>query len=102
MNWLINNPKFTDALSMIMDRQRMSERVSPVVVPDRSPLPDVLSAKFPDIDAKYELKYDPEGGLALLEEIGVVDTDGDGWREFPEGQPARGRADRLETPGGDP
>ncbi len=90
MNWLINNPKFTDALSMIMDRQRMSERVSPVVVPDRSPLPDVLRWKFPDIDAKYELKYDPEGGLALLEEIGVVDTDGDGWREFPEGQPRAG------------
>ncbi len=90
MNWLINNPKFTDALSMIMDRQRMSERVSPVVVPDRSPLPDVLGAMFPEIDAQYELKDDLEGGLAILDEIGVVDTDGDGWREFPEGQPRAG------------
>ena len=31
--------------------------------------------------------YDPEKARAMLDELGLVDADGDGWRETPEGLP---------------
>lgn len=31
--------------------------------------------------------YDPEGAMQLLEKNGYVDTDGDGWRDMPDGSP---------------
>lgn len=39
------------------------------------------------VEGLYDMyhKYDPEHAKALLDEIGIVDNDGDGWREF-EGQ----------------
>ncbi len=91
LRWLFTNPKFQEALSLIMDRDQMAERTAPVVVADRSPLPDTLKERFPELATKYELKEDRFLGLKLLEEIGVVDTDGDGWREFPPGVPKAGK-----------
>ena len=91
LRWLFTHPRFQEALSLIMDRDRMAERTAPVMVADRSPLPDVLKERFPEIAAKYELKDDRDLGLKMLEEIGVVDTDGDGWREFPPGTPRAGK-----------
>ena len=44
------------------------------------------SSKFylPNLENQY-LDYDPDKARALLDEIGVVDTDDDGFREFPDG-----------------
>ena len=72
LRWLFTNPKFQKALSLIMDRDQMAERTGPVMVADRSSLPDTLREWFPELDAKYELKEDRPLGLKLLEEIGVV------------------------------
>ncbi len=91
LRWLFTHPRFQEALSLIMDRDQMAERTSPVMVADRSPLPDVLKEQFPEIAAKYELKEDRSLGLKMLEEIGVIDTDGDGWREFPPRTPRAGK-----------
>jgi ABC-type transport system substrate-binding protein len=91
LRWLFTHPKFQEALSLIMDRDQMAERTSPVMVADRSPLPDVLKEQFPEIAAEYELKEDRSLGLKMLEEIGVIDTDGDGWREFPPRTPRAGK-----------
>lgn len=91
LRWLFTNPKFQKALSLIMDRDQMAERTGPVMVADRSSLPDTLRERFPELDAKYELKEDRPLGIKLLEEIGVVDTDGDSWREFPSGVPNAGK-----------
>ena len=91
LRWLFTNPKFQEALSLIMDRDQMAERTGPMMVADRSALPDTLRERFPELDAKYELKEDRPLGLKLLEEIGVVDTDGDSWREFPSDLPKAGK-----------
>ena len=34
-------------------------------------------------------QYDPEGAKKLLDEMGMVDTNGNGWRERPDGKPFR-------------
>ncbi len=46
----------------------------------------------PDGEARYEewrdsaVEYNPELAQSLLDELGMVDTDGDGWRELPNGE----------------
>jgi peptide/nickel transport system substrate-binding protein len=48
-----------------------------------SPTPDFVS---PELEQHYA-QFDPELAKSLLDEIGVVDTDGDGMRELPNGDP---------------
>lgn len=48
-----------------------------------SPLPDYIDAKW----KTYATEFDPDGAKALLDEVGVVDKDGDGFRDLPSGAP---------------
>lgn len=48
-----------------------------------SPLPDYIDAKW----KTFATEYDPDGAKALLDEVGVVDKDGDGMRDLPSGAP---------------
>lgn len=48
-----------------------------------SPLPDYVDPKW----ASYATEYDPDGARALLDEVGVVDKNGDGFRDLPNGDP---------------
>lgn len=48
-----------------------------------SPLPDYIDAKW----KTFAAEFDPDGAKALLDEVGVVDADGDGFRDLPNGQP---------------
>jgi peptide/nickel transport system substrate-binding protein len=61
------------ALSMCMDRQRILDEIIPgnLLVPD-SYIPPTHPLYNPDV-AHYE--YDPQAGMALLEEVGWVDHD---------------------------
>jgi peptide/nickel transport system substrate-binding protein len=76
------------AITMCTDRAGMVEeifygrsQVMPAYVPPDHPLlPDDL-ARWP---------YDPAAGNALLDEVGFLDTDGDGIREAPEPDPISG------------
>jgi len=43
------------------------------------------------------VEYDPEGAMALLDEAGIVDQDGDGWRDMPSGEPLELRMDQAAT-----
>jgi len=48
-----------------------------------SPAPDFVTE-----DVKmYMTQYDPDGASALLDEVGLKDVDGDGFRELPSGAP---------------
>ena len=39
------------------------------------------------------LEYNPEKAKAMLDAAGIVDQDGDGWRDLPNGQPLTVRID---------
>lgn len=48
------------------------------------PLPPTIWGHNPDIDADAP-HYDPEAAMALLDELGYVDANGDGMRDQPDG-----------------
>jgi len=48
-----------------------------------SPLPEFIDAKW----KTFATEYDPKAANALLDEIGLKDTNGDGKRELPNGDP---------------
>jgi peptide/nickel transport system substrate-binding protein len=84
------NPFFTGngelarALSMAINREELvAVGYGPAGTPTCTLWP-VGEAKWPDESC---LEYDPEGAMAILDELGYVDTDGDGIRELPDGTP---------------
>jgi peptide/nickel transport system substrate-binding protein len=84
------------AMTMCTDRQGMVDNI----LSGRS---EVIHTYIPTVHPLYptegvtELPFDVEAGNALLEEAGFVDSDGDGIREDPDGQPF---APRLGTTAG--
>ncbi len=48
-----------------------------------SPLPDYIDEKW----KAFAAEFDPDGAKALLDEVGVVDANGDGFRDLPNGDP---------------
>jgi peptide/nickel transport system substrate-binding protein len=91
---LYRNPKFKQAMSFAMDRPSI-QRI--VYYDTGTPTTGTMSPKAyefnfnADAQAHYEkfrtvaVDYDPEKAKALLDEIGLVDADGDGFREYPDG-----------------
>ena len=80
--------KFRQAMSVAMNRDEINEVAmfglgTPQQYIGFSPTPDFVPAEW----EQYFAQYDPEMAKALLDEIGVVDTDGDGMRELPNGDP---------------
>ncbi|NLE74882.1 MAG: ABC transporter substrate-binding protein [Actinobacteria bacterium] len=92
---LLWNQKFRQALSHAVDRQRINDIVffgEGVVRQFAMPpsAPEFQSPRGQEILKKWEtlwIEYDPELAASLLDEIGVVDVNGDGWRERPDGTP---------------
>jgi peptide/nickel transport system substrate-binding protein len=93
---IIRNVKFRQALAYTIDKDTMITNVlnglggkqwSPVSVP--SPFyagRDYYGGPITENNAVI-FEYDPAKAAALLDEIGVVDADGDGWRDLPSGDP---------------
>jgi len=91
---LYRNPKFKGAMSLALDRPSI-KRI--VYYDTGTPTTGTMSPKAIEFNfnaeaqAHYEkfrslyVDYDPERAKALLDEIGVVDANGDGFREFPDG-----------------
>lgn len=80
--------KFRQAMSVAMNREEINEVAmfglgTPQQYIGFSPTPSFVPAEW----EQHFAQFDPEMAKSLLDEIGVVDTDGDGMRELPNGDP---------------
>jgi peptide/nickel transport system substrate-binding protein len=80
--------KFRQAMSVAMNRDEINEVAmfglgTPQQYIGFSPTPAFVPAEW----EQHFAQHDPEMAKSLLDEIGVVDTDGDGMRELPNGEP---------------
>jgi peptide/nickel transport system substrate-binding protein len=79
--------RFRQAMSVAMNREEINEVAffglgKPQQYIGFSPAPDFVDPKW----SSYMAEYDPAKANALLDEVGMVDTDGDGFRELPNGE----------------
>ncbi|HSM39987.1 MAG TPA: ABC transporter substrate-binding protein, partial [Afifellaceae bacterium] len=78
--------RFRKAMSIAINRDELNETAYfgqgvPAQYIGFSPAPDFVDDKW----KTFAAEYDPDGARALLDEIGMVDKDGDGYRELPNG-----------------
>ncbi|MFT5316697.1 MAG: peptide/nickel transport system substrate-binding protein [Candidatus Krumholzibacteriia bacterium] len=78
--------KFRQAMSVAMNRDEINEVAmfglgTPQQYVGFSPSPDFITDEW----EQHFAQFDPDMAKSLLDEIGVVDTDGDGMRELPNG-----------------
>ena len=80
--------RFRQAMSVAMNRDEINDVVyfglgKPTQYIGFSPAPSFASEEMEN----YMTQFDPAKANALLDEVGMVDTDGDGMRELPNGEP---------------
>lgn len=83
---LLRDPRFRQALSLALDREHMKESMflgfgRPAQVAPRPGTPfyeDGMEEAFAE--------YDPDRARQLLDEAGMIDQNGDGWRQLPDGR----------------
>ncbi|MEW2918524.1 ABC transporter substrate-binding protein [Ruegeria sp. ANG10] len=85
---LFNDIRFRTAMSVAMDRNQLNEVTAfglgePTQYIGFSPRPDFIDAKW----SEYEAGFDQDRANALLDEVGLVDQNGDGFRDLPNGDP---------------
>ncbi len=78
--------RFRRAMSIAINRDELNETAYfgqgvPAQYTGFSPVPDFVDPKW----KTFATEYDADGAKALLDEIGMVDKDGDGFRELPNG-----------------
>ncbi len=80
--------RFREAMSLAMNREEINQvayfgqgTVQQYI--GFSPAPEFVDEKW----LTYATEFDPERANALLDEIGLVDADGDGFRDLPNGEP---------------
>ncbi len=83
---LFGDVRFRRAMSVAIDRNQINEvayfgQGRPLQYNGFSPLPDFMP---PELETAFA-EYDPDMANAMLDEAGMVDTDGDGARELPNG-----------------
>ncbi len=79
--------RFRQAMSLAINRDDLNETAffglgSPQQYIGFSPKPEFIDDKW----LSHFTEYDPDRANALLDEIGMADTDGDGFRELPNGE----------------
>ena len=87
---LFQNPDFTMALSTGLDTDAMGMHTC-IVCPAHKPLhsPSMLAA-YPQYADSHVETFDRDAALAVFDELGLMDSDGDGYREYPAGSPQAG------------
>ncbi len=95
---LFRDLRFRKAIAHAIDKETIIRNVfNDLAVPQWSPVSylspfyagrETYGGPVTERDAViYE--FDPERVIALLDEIGIVDQDGDGWRDFADGSPIK-------------
>ncbi|MEL6233873.1 MAG: ABC transporter substrate-binding protein [Pseudomonadota bacterium] len=84
---VFSDVRFRRAMSIAINRDELNETVffglgEPKQYIGFSPAPDFVDPAL----ISYAAEYDPATAGALLDEIGMADTDGDGFRELPNGE----------------
>ena len=79
--------RFRKAMSVAINREEINEVAffglgQPKQFIGFTPRPDFVDEKW----ESYMIQYDPDMANSLLDEIGMVDKDGDGYRELPNGE----------------
>lgn len=83
---VFGNLAFREAMSIAINRDELNEVAFfgegvPKQYIGFSPTPSFVDESL----TQHMVAYDPDGAKAKLDEIGMVDTDGDGFRELPNG-----------------
>ena len=78
--------RFRQAMSIAINRKELNETAyfgegEPAQYTGFSPLPEFVDPKW----RTFATEFDPDGAKKLLDEAGMKDTDGDGFRELPNG-----------------
>ena len=84
---LFGNLEFRKAMSVAINRDELNELAffglgKPQQYVGFSPVPSFVDPKWLD----YQAGYDPAAANAMLDGLGMADTDGDGFREMPGGE----------------
>ena len=84
---IFQNPKFRQAVSIGINREELNQKVNfgQAVVMQASVPP--VSQYFQKEAGEAFTQYDVKKANAMLDEIGLVDKNGDGWRDLPNGDP---------------
>jgi peptide/nickel transport system substrate-binding protein len=77
---------FREAMSVAINREELNEigffgQGTPQQYVGFSPLPEFVDQSW----LQYKAEYDPDAANAALDALGMADTDGDGFRELPNG-----------------
>ncbi len=81
-NGILANDTLRQAIHMAIDTDTIcnSRTIGGLYTPGYSVLPSTLAYRYDELNNPYP--YDPDAANALLDEAGIVDTDGDGIREL--------------------
>lgn len=83
---VFSNLKFRQAMSLAVNRDEINEvaffgQGTPRQYVPFSPMPEFVDPALPS----HMAEFDPDTAKAMLDEIGLVDQDGDGFRDLPNG-----------------
>lgn len=84
---ILGDLRFRQALSVAINRDVINESVFLGTGHPSQIAPRVGSVAYKEELANYYAQYDPALANQLLDEIGMKDIDGDGFREYPNGEP---------------
>ncbi len=97
-NPLLLDPVIRRALNYAIDRDQLVElALAGHGQPGSVLLPPAFGDWQYQVTAEEEMNANPEAAIALLEDAGYTDTDGDGVRESPDGAPLEFRLIAIES-----